>query len=210
MNAGGPYPIPQALPKVVENHSAAEPSHQRHTPPELMHKLIVNLTTSAILIVGWGAIAAPLRADMDHGHGDSPAAIETLPHDGEPNGHHGHGHLEISEGQPVPVVVVDIFPDPVSGWNVQVQTENWEFAPERVNQNSVTTEGHAHLYVNGEKVTRIYNEWSYIPSLPPGEHVLTVGLNANGHETLTHNGEPIEASVKVIVPEVNGEMSLRI
>jgi hypothetical protein len=88
----------------------------------------------------------------------------------------------------------------VAGWNLQVQTANWEFAPAAVNTTSNLTEGHGHLYINGEKVTRIYSEWYHLPSLPPGEHVLTVGLNANGHEMLMHDGAPIEASVTVNVP----------
>lgn len=70
----------------------------------------------------------------------------------------------------------------------------------------MTTEGHAHIYLNGEKLTRVYSEWYYIPSLPPGEHTLTVGLNANGHEALMCNGEPIEASVQVTVPEASAGM----
>lgn len=160
-----------------------------------MHKFIANLTATAFLTAALGAIALPIQADMGHDHGGH--STDEMPH----SGGHDHGMMEISEGQPVPVVVVEVFPDPVSGWNLQVQTENWEFAPERVNASSVATEGHAHLYLNGEKLTRIYSEWYHIPSLPPGEQVLTVSLNANGHEALMYNGEPIESSVKVIVPD---------
>ncbi|MEM6837040.1 MAG: hypothetical protein AAF609_09300, partial [Cyanobacteria bacterium P01_C01_bin.120] len=133
-----------------------------------------------------------------------------MPHEGDHDGHSDHdsheghsghhGALMIPEGQPVPEVVIEVSADPVSGWNLQVQTANWSFAPAAVNTASNTSEGHAHLYINGEKVTRIYGEWYHIPSLPPGEHVLTVGLNANGHEALMHEGEPIESSVEVSVP----------
>jgi len=183
-----------------------------------LSRFLTILTTATAMAIGWGAIApSPLPADMGHDHGhetatpaadsphghdhDRPAATE-MPHGGDHRGHDGHSHgmMAIPEGEPVPEVTVEIFPDPVSGWNLQIQTANWAFAPESVNATSTTTEGHAHLYVNGEKVTRIYSEWYHIPDLPPGEHVLTVGLNANGHEALMHNGEPIEASVKVMVP----------
>jgi hypothetical protein len=94
-----------------------------------------------------------------------------------------------------------VSPDPVGGWNLQIQTQHWAFAPERVNQSSLTTEGHAHLYLNGEKLTRLYSNWYYLPSLPPGEHTLTVGLNANGHEALMHQGTPIQDSVTITVTE---------
>jgi hypothetical protein len=88
----------------------------------------------------------------------------------------------------------------MGGWNLHIEAENWAFAPERVNETSLPTEGHAHLYVNGEKLTRLYGPWYYLEGLPPGDHTLTVGLNANGHEALTVQGEPIEASVFITVP----------
>lgn len=181
-------------------------------------KLFTTVAATTTLMLGWQAIAlSPLAADTDHDHGaasssptaDSPPGgdhdrpAETMSPDMEQGAHSGHSHgmMVIPDGQPVPQVTVDVFPDPVSGWNLQVQTANWTFAPESVNASSVPTEGHAHLYINGEKVTRIYGEWYHIPSLPPGEHVITVGLNANGHEALMHEGAPIAASVKVMVPE---------
>lgn len=154
-------------------------------------------------------MATPLtRADMGHEHGDEHALpTADRPHSNdEHEGHSGHhGMLAIPEGQPVPEIVIDVFADPVRGWNLQVQTANWVFAPEAVNTASNTTEGHAHLYINGEDVARVYGEWYHIPSLPPGEHIITVGLNANGHEMLMYEGEPIEASVKVVVPESTSE-----
>lgn len=176
-------------------------------------KFFPTIAATLCLTLGGGAIAPSSgQADMGHDHGSetaTPAAQSPHSDDhdqpaaGDHGGHGGHSHgmMAIPAGQPVPEVTVDIFPDPVAGWNLQVQTANWAFAPESVNADSIPTEGHAHLYVNGTKITRLYSEWYHIPSLPPGEHVLTVSLNANGHETLMHAGAPIEASVKVIVPE---------
>ncbi|NJR67029.1 MAG: hypothetical protein HC772_19685 [Leptolyngbyaceae cyanobacterium CRU_2_3] len=91
-------------------------------------------------------------------------------------------------------------PDPRRGWNLEVQVTNFKFAPEHISQASIPTEGHAHLYVNGEKMTRIYGNWYYLDGLAPGTHEITVSLNANGHETLMHNGEPIQSTVTVEVP----------
>lgn len=190
-----------------------------------MTKSITTLTAATLLTLGLGAISiSSLRADMGHDHGsestapaaDMPhgggqAAPASAPHGGEQGEHgehadHSHGMLMVPAGQPVPEITVDIFPDPVNGWNLQVQTANWTFAPEAVNTASNLTEGHGHLYINGEQVTRIYGEWYHIPSLPPGEHVVTVGLNANGHEMLMYEGAPIEASVTVIVPDTAANM----
>ncbi|MEM8810294.1 MAG: hypothetical protein AAGF01_30120 [Cyanobacteria bacterium P01_G01_bin.38] len=114
---------------------------------------------------------------------------------------HHHKSIEIPTGEPVPTVDLTITPDPVSGWNLQVETTDFAFVPAQVNQKSTPNAGHAHLYINDEKITRLYSEWHYLPSLPPGDHEIVVSLNANGHEALTHNGEPIEAMTMLTVSE---------
>lgn len=116
--------------------------------------------------------------------------------------HSGHGHpdLAIPEGQPVPKIKLIVTPDAMAGWNMQVITENFTFAPERVNSDSKTSEGHAHLFLNGRKIARIYGAWSHIPKLPQGKNEIRVSLNSNKHENLTHQGKAIEAIAIVEVP----------
>ncbi|MBR8827459.1 MAG: hypothetical protein DSM107014_06055 [Gomphosphaeria aponina SAG 52.96 = DSM 107014] len=111
-------------------------------------------------------------------------------HEGE---QHEHATIEITAGQPVPTVDLIVHEDAVKGWNLEVQVTNFQFAPENVNQTSTPTEGHAHLYINGEKITRIYGNWYYLGELAPGQNEITVSLNANGHESLMYNGQMIEA-----------------
>ncbi|NJR68481.1 MAG: hypothetical protein HC771_07270 [Synechococcales cyanobacterium CRU_2_2] len=111
-----------------------------------------------------------------------------------------HAPLMIPQGQPVPTLNLTVKADAMRGWNLQAAVSNFSFAPERVNQRSLTTEGHAHLFINGEKITRLYGPWYYIPELPPGEHEIRVELNANGHETLITGGEAIADTVKITVP----------
>jgi hypothetical protein len=113
---------------------------------------------------------------------------------------HQHSNLEIPPGQPVPTVSLMVHPDPMKGWNLEVKVTNFRFAPDRMNAKSSATEGHAHLYVNGKKVTRLYGSWYYLDSLPPGQNKITVSLNANGHEQLTYRNKPIEASATIQVP----------
>jgi monoamine oxidase len=113
---------------------------------------------------------------------------------------HEHGTIEISKDQPIPAVKLIVTPDAISGWNMQLQLENFTFAPERVNAESKTTEGHAHLFLNGRKISRLYGTWYHIPSLPQGKNQLRVSLNTNKHEDLTYKGKPIDAMVIVEVP----------
>ena len=125
---------------------------------------------------------------------------DSMHHEGGHGGEHSHGSMEIPAGQPVPTVDLIIHPDAQRGWNLEIQVTNFRFAPESVNLTSLPSEGHAHLYVNGVKLTRLYGNWYYLESLPPGEHDITVGLNANGHEDLLHNGQPIQDTERLIVP----------
>ncbi len=147
------------------------------------------------VMVCFGAIAAlplapsqPLYAHegMDHqpGAGDMPS----------------HKAIQIPAGQPVPTVALKIHPDAMTGWNLEMEVTNFTFAPQRVNTKGLTTEGHAHLYVDGKKVTRLYGPWYYLESLKPGQHQLTVTLNTNGHEELTYKGKPIQATTTITVP----------
>lgn len=116
------------------------------------------------------------------------------------NGHH-HDALEIPAGQPVPTVQIVVHPDAMEGWNLEIQTTDFRFAPELINQANQTGTGHGHLYFNGEKQGRVYGPWLHLAELPPGLNEITVSLNANGHEALTHNGQPISATVVIEVPE---------
>lgn len=115
-----------------------------------------------------------------------------------PSGSHPHGTVEAE--QPVPTVELIVHPDARQGWNLEVQVTHFRFAPEQVNQANTPQAGHAHLYINGDKITRLYGSWYYLESLPAGQHELTVQLNTNEHDILTNNGQPIESTVVLEVP----------
>lgn len=112
---------------------------------------------------------------------------------------HQHGKLEIPAGQPVPTIDLEVTPDEMGGWNLQTKVTNFKFAPESIAQSSVPTEGHAHLYINGKKVTRLYGSWYYLGELPTGPQSITVTLNTNRHEDLFYKGKRIEATKRIIV-----------
>ncbi|NET10444.1 MAG: hypothetical protein F6K16_38235 [Symploca sp. SIO2B6] len=127
--------------------------------------------------------------DSHHGHGSD--GMDPLFH---------HGSLNISQGDRVPSVTVVVHPDERKGWNLEIQTEHFTFAPEQINQAHQPNYGHGHLYVNGVKITRIYGHWYYIETLAPGTHEITVSLHANGHEVLVHDGEAIAYTTTIDVP----------
>lgn len=127
-------------------------------------------------------------AGEGHGPGMPPAAPPTR-----------HGKMEVGDMPAPPTVKMEVHRDPKAGWNLRAQVENFRFAPEHASTAHVPGEGHAHLIIDGKKVTRLYGEWYHIPALAPGTHKITVTLNANSHEDLTIEGKPISATQEVRV-----------
>ncbi|MGC3940312.1 hypothetical protein ACOTTU_21110 [Roseobacter sp. EG26] len=107
-----------------------------------------------------------------------------------------HGTIEV-DPRLAPSVEIEVVRDVMSGWNVYLDVQNFRFAPDRVNLAPVQNEGHAHLYLDGEKLTRLYGIAYHIAGLPEGEHVFSVSLNANDHSEFTLGGVPISASVTI-------------
>jgi len=107
-----------------------------------------------------------------------------------------HAPLDITSWPMKPTVAIELHPDTMSGYNLEVKTENFRFAPEHVNTAVVANEGHAHVYVDGKKIARLYGNWMHLPKelfVGVGDHHVLVTLNANDHSDLAHGGTKIEA-----------------
>ena len=76
----------------------------------------------------------------------------------------------------------------------------WLIAPER-QSGEVLGEGHAHIYVDGDKLGRLYTDWFHIASLEPGIHEIRVSLNGNNHAPYYYAGMPVESLVTLEVAE---------
>lgn len=96
-------------------------------------------------------------------------------------------------------VRIKIRKDKMKGHNLFVTTKRFRWAPEHASGKHQRGEGHAHLMIDGKKVTRLYGPAYYLGELPPGEHTVQVTLNANDHRGYVHEGKAIESSVKITV-----------
>lgn len=115
---------------------------------------------------------------------------------------HSHGMVEVDPSQAIPSVDLIVHPDGHGGgWNLELRTENFVFAPERSGLGHVPGQGHAHLYIDGVKITRIYGPWFFLgpENLETGEHELKVTLNANDHSDYMLEGLVIGDSETFIV-----------
>jgi hypothetical protein len=123
--------------------------------------------------------------------------------DDVPSPHMTHAVYQHPTSLPVPSVSLAAFHDSKAqdSYNIHIATTNWTWAPERINEGVVPNEGHAHLYLDGVLVTRIYGPWYQLRELTPGPHDLRITLNVNDHSDYTTGpGQVVEASTMVVVP----------
>lgn len=114
--------------------------------------------------------------------------------------HAGHeGTIDLPDGPDAPTLDFRAVRDAASGWNLHIVTTGFRFAPERVNRPHRAGEGHAHVYVDGRKIARIYGPWFHLGALPRGRVTLGVTLNANDHSGLAVAGRPLKAEKTVTV-----------
>ena len=97
-------------------------------------------------------------------------------------------------------VSVTAAPDDQSGANLVITTSGLTFAPDKVDQPHVAGEGHAHVYVDGVKLGRVFANDHYISDLDPGERTIRITLNANSHEQYVRGDHPVEATTTVVIP----------
>lgn len=122
-------------------------------------------------------------------------------------------HLyQVPDGETAPTIVLAVQPDPHGGYLVRVDAQGFRFsdaAPmgdhamhgESMNDAApvVMGEGHAHLYVDGKKVGRMYAPVHHL-NLPRGTHRVAVALSTPDHRMYAQGGEVIVAEQTVDVP----------
>ena len=119
----------------------------------------------------------------------------------------GHSHdgevveIPVDAGVAVPTIEIEVIPDRMAGWNLHIATTDFLWGPEHASGPIHMGEGHAHLYIDGKKIGRIYGPWTHIPAdlMGPGEHTVEVELNANNHIPYAFQGQKIADRVTVTV-----------
>ena len=158
------------------------------------------------------------------GHSTGDAAAEGHDHaPGTASDGHDHAHLDIAESgigtiiksagdgygnlmreapsDVQPTVALRVKADPAGGWTVRVPTTSFRWAGDDVNTPADAGQGHAHLYVEGKKVARLYGEWAFIPATAgKAGDTLAVVLYADDHSAWAVDGKAVEA--EVVLPAV--------
>jgi hypothetical protein len=111
-------------------------------------------------------------------------------------------HTQVNmDGAIAPTLHIAATKDAKDGWNVQLVTTNFRFAPEHASGAHSAGEGHAHVYVDGVKVGRLYGAWTHVSqaNLSHGSHEIKVTLNTNDHNEYAVNGASVQSVANVIV-----------
>ena len=113
--------------------------------------------------------------------------------------HMGESH-EV-DAATAPTISLSVEKDEIGGFNVHIDTSDFIWAPEHASQEHIAGEGHAHIYVDGIKVGRVYSSWYHLNTaalkLEPGTHQVEVNLNGNDHGPYTVAGEEISAAASI-------------
>ncbi len=178
---------------------------------DVMNKLIAVFAVTALLVFPLGYAVGNSNAGED----DDTTTTQQESHE------HADDTMEKSEGHAhahMPFAVTDtanaptisdlvVTKDAKSGWNVSFATSNFTFAPQNASGDHVDGEGHAHIYIDDKKITRLYSNNYYIGDLSEGSHTVKVTLNTNDHKDYAVDGNVVEASVIVIDSHHDDESS---
>lgn len=126
--------------------------------------------------------------------------LSAYPIDLSMSGLHRHDRKNVPR-EDAPAVDLAVEQDPMmpGHFNLKIETQNFEFAPENVSSEFVMGEGHAHVFVDDVKISRAYGKWYHLPRLDPGNHTIRVTLNTNNHQEYAVDGETISDSETVTV-----------
>ncbi|WP_426359440.1 hypothetical protein ACPUVO_04125 [Pseudocolwellia sp. HL-MZ19] len=125
-----------------------------------------------------------------------------------------HSHLPIAVPSDVktPAISLEIYEDAMSGYNLHIKTQHYNLTPPplgvlsmadlmsvSINKKTGFVEGHAHLYINGIKIQRVYGADLHIPAkhFKSGINTVSVTLNNHGHMFWTAQDKKIVSTLYI-------------
>ena len=109
-----------------------------------------------------------------------------------------HHHKIYNATKPYPEIQLKVDKDNMDGFNLSIVTRNFRFTPKKVNQTNSPNEGHAHVYINGDKI-RQYSPYFHLSSklLHKGKNKIRVSLHANDHSHFVVDMKNIQQTIFV-------------
>lgn len=124
---------------------------------------------------------------------------------------HSHMPIAVPSEELTPALSLALSKDAMSGYNLILKTARYSLTPPpqeqtmaqmmgvALNDTTGFVEGHAHLYINGIKIQRIYGHNVHLPSklFKAGINIISVTLNNHGHMYWTAEKKKILATLYV-------------
>lgn len=123
---------------------------------------------------------------------------------------HSHQPVALPDTTPRPALSLVLRRDAMSGFNLELLLQRYHMTPPpdaamsmaammapSVDLETGWAAGHAHLYINGEKIQRLYGRHTHIPGtlFREGMNLVTVSINNHGHLYWTSAGRQILATL---------------
>ena len=130
----------------------------------------------------------------------------SMNHSGNMSNNSSHGDVNASTTSPPSVSIERVTVDPKTANSssqthiIEISVENFTFSPMMVGMDHVDGQGHAHYYLNGEKLGRLYGNAFDVSGLTEGNHTLMVSLNSNHHGNYVLDGEQVMVEIILTVP----------
>ncbi len=159
-------------------------------------KLVVTTVIALLVGIGGGYTISQQMNTVEEPNEVDISQHEHIEMDDKEGMSHSHEMFMVKKDE-APTVTLSVEEDAKSGWNIKIDTTKFTFTPQDVNGDNVLGEGHAHLYVDGEKVARLYSPYFHYDETFEGAKTFKVTLNANDHSEYTLDGEVISATKEV-------------
>ncbi len=114
--------------------------------------------------------------------------------------------VAVPDDLPVPELAMILTRDSEDGFNLHVELANFqmESPAARTEPPKNSVHGHAHLYLNGVKLTRLYAKDLHLPArlFRSGMNSLQISINDHNHAVWAVGNDPIQATV-LMNPELD-------
>lgn len=103
----------------------------------------------------------------------------------------GGNHVEIAGYESIPEITMDMSQDEDGKYVVTIDTDNFTWAEEGTIASTDLAQGHAHIYIDGEKLSATYAPEYELPEMEAGVYEVSVSLVSADHRELLLNNIPI-------------------
>ena len=133
----------------------------------------------------WAQMDSASMQGMDHSRmtGMDHSNMQGMDHSNMAGMVHDYAPIQVPQDIPAPQLALVFHRDAMSGVNLQVQLKGFALAPPERKEVEGQLNGHAHLYINGKKIQRLYGADVHLPEelFKPGVNLVMVSLNAHSH-----------------------------